>query len=81
MSFMEPVGDDFHNKKKLSSFPTQNMSPFVCVAIYVGQQALCPLGADTLSPCVQQYYSLMYIIIYVALQMLLSHSWEKRKKT
>ena len=48
------------------------MSPFVCVAIYVGQQALCPLGADTLSPCVQQYYSLMYIVIYAALQILLS---------
>ena len=63
------------------------MSPFVCVAIYVGQQALCPLGADTLSPCVQQYYSLMYIVIYVALQMLLSavkrlsHSWKKLKKS
>ena len=68
---METLGDDFHKKKPLS-FPTQNMSSFVCVAIYVGQQALCPLGADTLSPCVHQYYSLMYIVIYVALQMLLS---------
>ena len=71
--FLEPVGgDEFHKEKITFVIPDTKYEPFVCVAVYVGQQALCPLGADTLSPCVQQYYSLMYIVIYVALQILLS---------